>query len=42
MALIFAIVGGNIPVIGPMAALLYHVKAYRVAYPREGVELVAE
>ena len=40
LGIVFALVGGNIPVIGPMAALLYHVKSYRAAFPRSEAELV--
>lgn len=35
LALVFGLVGGNIPVIGPMAAVVFHVKAYRAAFPRQ-------
>jgi hypothetical protein len=40
MAIVFGLVGGNIPVLGPMAALLYQVKSYRAAFPRQDAELV--
>lgn len=34
---VFAIVGGNIPVLGPVAALLFSVRVYRAMFPRPAI-----
>lgn len=40
LLVVFSIVAGQIPILGPAAVSLFAVKSYRAVFPREGAELI--